>query len=812
MTQLRIAARTLARSRGFSAIAILSLGLAIALNVVIYSLLIALIDPAVDVRQPEQLHRLRYFGDIHRRLPAGAVESALESGVTAFEGVTGFRPAAIGQESTIEHGGAFREVSPLVVRPNLFDVLGTHAVQGRTFRASDSATTTPIAVLSDRVAAQLFGDGRSPLAETVVVDGARYTVVGVVPRIVVFPGLDTDVWLLPAAGAARAVPISLIRLRSDAPMPLVENELKLLAARLATAAGESPRDTRFYLTADKAERQFHLGDFHWALAAAVLAVLFVACGNLANLQLARGLGRSSELALRSALGATRRDLIATLVLENALLAAGGLVLGLVLSVWGVELVRATIPSAIAGYLVAPRVSWGMFAAALVAALLSLVLVGLLPALRIARVDANALLKSRAGTGAHSRNRRRYAVMVVAQIGLALPLLCGAVLLARSAWRFRSPEFIEHSRIGYNPDPLITASIGLDVAAGRATPVAQLASDLVSRLRALPSVANATITVGRSSTGQAATIETADGFVREVPAPLWQVTLVTPGYFRTMGRTMSSGNDFAEGAYDASEVVMDEPTARFLWPHSNPIGRMIKFGDPRSLDPWMRVIGLVHDLRDTATIRHLDPQSGFHLGSVYRAMTPADSVTAGRGGLVLSAQIRARGDVNRTAIDVRHALWATGGVTSASVTPLDDWFGLTVSRARGAFVAAIFSLFAILGTALVALGVFGIVAHSVNQRRQEFGVRISLGATRGHILRDVLRDGRMVALAGVALGLFATARTMSWLYYFLNGEFDINDAALFASLAAALVATALVAALVPALRATRVDPVEALRNE
>ena len=153
-----------------------------------------------------------------------------------------------------------------------------------------------------------------------------------------------------------------------------------------------------------------------------------------------------------------------------------------------------------------------------------------------------------------------------------------------------------------------------------------------------------------------------------------------------------------------------------------------------------------------------------------------------------------------------------GVSHAYVTTLDDRLGLKVGAARDDFVAVIFGLFAALGTALVALGMFGIVAHSVVQRRQEFGVRISLGATPGHILRDVLREGRIVALSGAALGLVLTGRGMAMLYLFLNGEFDINDSLLFASIAAALVATALVAAVIPALRATRVDPVEALRGE
>ncbi|MGH7623539.1 MAG: ABC transporter permease, partial [Gemmatimonadaceae bacterium] len=615
----------------------------------------------------------------------------------------------------------------------------TRPIAGRTFLPSDSASGAAVAVLSDRIASVLSVGGRAPLGEVVIVDGMRYTVIGVVPRLTVFPGLDTDVWLLPGGGATRAneartVPLTLIRLRDGASPALVQNQLNLLARRLAFAAGESPRDTRFYLTADKAERQFHLGYFHWALINAVVAVLFVACGNLANLQLARGLARGPELAVRSALGATRRDLVMTLVLENAILAGSGLVLGLVLSVWGIDLVRSTIPHAIANFLVEPHVSWGMFVAALAAAMASLVVIGLLPALRIARVDANSLLKSRAGTGAHSGHRRRYAILVAMQLGLALPILCSAVLLARSSWQVRNGDFIERSWIGFNPDPVVEATITADAPTGSWVRVAELSSDVVGRLRALPSVANAAIVTEIAPPGREITIETNDGQMRQVPAPPWSARVVTPSYFRALGRTMSAGNDFVEGGYAASEVVMDEPTARFLWPGVNPIGRVIKFGDARSNEPWMRVVGTLHDMRDTATLRLRDPDNGFKPEGIYRVMMPTDSVRVGPGGLALTVDVRTKRDADATAVDVRHLLWATPGVGNAYVRTLDDRYGLNVSRARDWFVTVIFTLFATLGTGLVALGIFGIVAHSVTERRQEFGVRISLGATRGHILR------------------------------------------------------------------------------
>ncbi|MDB4874561.1 MAG: hypothetical protein JWM41_1007 [Gemmatimonadetes bacterium] len=803
---VRIAARTLARSRGFVATAVVSLGLAIGLTTTIYSLLDALIDPRVDARAPAQLHRIQYFGDVRHSLPAGTVESALRTGLRAYEGLTGYKRYAPGYErTTIESGSRFREVVPLVVRSDFFSVVGTHAVEGRTFIPSDDAGQ-PLVVISDQLAAQLFPGGQSPIGTSVSVDGKLFAVIGVVPRSTVLSALDTDAWLLPARGTQ--LPISVIRLRDGVTPAQADAELGLLAARLALAAGESVRETRFYLR-PIARLQFHLGRFHWALIAAVIAVLFVACGNLANLQLARGLGRGGELAVRTALGATQRQLVAMLVLENALIAAMGLVLGLTVAMWGIHIVRATIPAEIAGYLVEPRVSWHLLAAAVVSTVACLVLVGLLPALRIARVDPNELLKSRSGTGAHKRHRRVYAVMIVAQLGLALPLLIGAALVMRSAWRLDQPAYFM-SRAGYNPWSFVNGTLNLVVSPGHAVPIAGPASDLVSRVRAIPGVADAAAVGSAAPVNRAVTIEDDDGRSREIPAPAWSYKLVSPSYLRTLRRSVAAGSDFVEGSYDQPAVIIDEPTQHYLWPHSSAVGRLIKFGDVRSAARWMRVVGVAHDPRDTNVVRIMEPSNGYTLGKVYRVFSSDDSATAGVAGVPLSLIVRAAGDAERTALTIRHTLWSMPSVATPYIAA--EVSSIKAERAQERFVSAIFDVFALLGVALTALGVYGIVAHSVSARRREFGVRISLGATPRHIVGNVLREGNVLALAGAAIGLQLTRETIGWIAVFVNGMEDYYDAALFGSMAALLVAIIVVAALVPALRATRVDPVEALRAE
>jgi hypothetical protein len=276
--------------------------------------------------------------------------------------------------------------------------------------------------------------------------------------------------------------------------------------------------------------------------------------------------------------------------------------------------------------------------------------------------------------------------------------------------------------------------------------------------------------------------------------------------------LSVGKPFSGGLEAEAQVVVDEPTARFLWPGVSAIGRRIKFGDFRSSVRWARVTGVLSDARDTATISQMDPNSGHHLGLVYRTFTPSDTVVASGSGIQLHVYARSQSDVRRSAIDVRHALWATPGVLSSYTTTADDAYGLSDKRAGERFIALIFSTFALLGTGLAMMGVFGIVAYSVNERRREFAVRVSLGATPRMILRTVLREGNILVLLGTAVGLLLTKRAAPWLGMFLTGVNDLYDAPLFAVLAFALAAAVFLAALIPALRVVHADPVEALRND
>ena len=344
------------------------------------------------------------------------------------------------------------------------------------------------------------------------------------------------------------------------------------------------------------------------------------------------------------------------------------------------------------------------------------------------------------------------------------------------------------------------------------PVADGAAEIVARIKATPGVADAAFYTGASPKNQTVTIVDGMGLLKEAPAPVWSVNIVSPSFFSTMGFPIIKGRAFADAELDSRAVVVDVPTANLLWPEADPIGKLIKFGDRASNVAWSRVVGVVGDMRDRERYGS-DPLEDFpHLGRVYRAVSVTDSVSANvTGSYPVLVNVRASHDPDRLAVVLRHVLTPTAVDGRLGVDTFLDADHITWRRTRSAFVASPFIVFASIAVALAAVGIYGLVAHSVAERRREIGVRIALGATARDVLHALLREGNVLALAGVAVGLWLTKRTVGWLGMFL-GAWDANDAVLFATVATTLFLVVVAAALIPGLRATRIDPVEALRPE
>lgn len=798
----RLALRSFARHPGFTITAIVSLALAIALNTTMYSVLDALVNPATDVRDPGRVYGVQFWGDFKRHLVDDATRAAmLREASSLFAASTYVRPRGF-DAGGIEFGNRYAQVPTVTVAPNYFDVLGIRPVRGRGFATGDVYASSPPVIITEKLAATLSPTRDFPLGESIQIDGVEHPVIGVVRQgLAVYQPTPADIPLT-------ALPPSLVRLRDGVRFADAEKQIAVLSARFAELAREDPKATGILLK-PAFESQFHFVYFHYALAGAVISVLLIACANLANLQLARGLGRSRELALRAALGASRRDIVTQLLLESGLLALGGLAAGLVLTFWGMHLVGARIPPEVAQYSVEPQVSWRLFAFAVAACLICTMLIGLYPALRVSRVDPNELLKSGAGTGANRRNRRQYGVMVAAEIGLSLALLSAAAIVVRTALRVREVP------IGFDPKPLAVATLFLRAPNDTVVRTAPFSSALLSRIRAIPDVSDAAIYEYRGVEKNALTIDQRGGPPRQLDAPMYGYRVVTPTYFHTFALPIVKGRDFLDAEVSEPEAIVDQRMASRLWPGADPIGMRLKLGAYETDQPWVRVVGVVAEQpnrgEDVRT-RDLQADKTQRFGDVYVVAARGDSMVlrAGRAAR-LSMVVRARTDPPRLPVTLRRYLPRAGLVWFAQTATMEQSLYLVQTRQSHDFVASLFAVFAFLAVGLSALGVYGIVAHSVNERKRELGVRLALGAKARDIVYCVVRDGNPMVLAGVAIGLILIKRTVNWLHTFsIDG--DEYDAGLFAAMAVVLFVVALVSALVPALRATRIDPVESLRSE
>ncbi|MEO5814739.1 MAG: FtsX-like permease family protein [Gemmatimonadaceae bacterium] len=799
---VRIAVKTVRRYPTFAITATLALSLAIAVNTTMFSILDAMIHPRAGARRPEQLYTVKYFGDVRRKVDFRESAAALAAAGRMFGAITQY--ASKGQ--TIQRGSFYQEAKVIVARPNFFTLLGVQPIAGRLSPGGDDQSIHASLVISDRLAASFYARGESPLGTQILLDDIPHTVIGVTTRYSGMNGLDQDVWAF-AAENEQLYGVRLLRLNDDVTLDQAKERLKTLAAQLAQAAGDPTRDTRFYL--EPMVQQFHADRFHYALVGAGIAILLVACTNLANLQLARGLGRSSELALRASLGASRRQIIAQLVIESALLAAGALLLALSLTIVGNALVRATVPESIGNYVVEPHFSWRMIAFAAIAAVACVIAVGLIPALRVSRVELNEMLKRRAGTGAHKSNRRVYGMLVIAQIAFTLPLVSAATLTTRAAARASSIDYLVRESFGYDPTPLMSVVLRLAVDSARPVPIADLTTTFVERARAVQGVNDAA--TSRIGLASSLTMDGPDGGFKMLPTPMWTYMVVSPAYFRTMGYPMEEGKDFSDGGHTEPGVIVDRQTADYLWPGQPVVGRLIKFGDARSNEPYLRIQGVVGDrltpeARDRRRAARLT-----RLGAVYRVMTVGDTEPKPRdGSTFLMLTVKANHEPHRVAIALRRAL-EEGTLMQPSVQLQADYLGINRERTVTTFVAGLFTTFGVLALVLSALGVYAIVAQSVVDRKREVAVRIALGANPKQIIRALLREGNALVLAGVAIGLYMAKETIAWLGMFL-GENDMTNAPLFALICVALFAMMVGAALVPAMKATQLDPMDVLRAE
>jgi len=815
---VRYGVRALARSPGFAAVVILVLGLGIGANTAIFGLVNSLLyKPLPGVHDPEGLIWLRSSWSYPDFLELRA-RGEVFSGVAALGGTSRF---ALGTAGSIEL------VSGEFVTAGAFAVMGADIALGRGFVPEDDvAAAAPVTVLSDTLWRRRFGADPGVIGRTIRVNGAALRVAGVAARGFLGPevGLPRELWV-PMALHARLAATSddrpvgdaladrssiwlnvIARLREGVTLPEAQAATYAIAGQIADAHGDRDRARRLEAATllpvigglDPRDRL----EAVWVAAFLMVLVglvLLVACANVAGLLLARALTRVKEMGIRRALGATRPRLVRQLLTEGLVLALLGGGAGLVLAGWTNELLVALVrrtPIAPPDLGLDRRV----LGFTLAVSLLTAVVAGLAPAVQVSRIDPMAALRNQGGLGTRSRLRR---ALVVTQVGLSLLFLIGAGLFARSLLRVGSvdPGFVVENGLTATIDP---GTLRYPLEHGLA-----LERRLLATIEALPGVERASAVryppfSFASAQGQ---VYPGTDLASEDGAVSAGLNLVGPGYFATMGIPVARGRELvAEDDGSAPRVVVvNEALARRLFPGGDAIGRHVRVGRDA---PPAAIVGVV---AEAASGTAAPPQARAVIDLTHERDRPfvyRPLYQSYQGSLTLV--VRARPGARDVAAAVSGAIRAVDpdlGVTE--VKTLAEHVDLALLPAR--LCAALLAGFGLLALGLAAIGLWGLMSASVKRRTHEIGVRVALGATRADVLRLVVGDGVRVVAIGVGLGLGLALLTTRFLAGLLYGVSPV-DPTTFVVVSTLFLGVALVATAVPALQATRVDPMVALRAE
>jgi len=821
---VKYAVRGIARAPLFSAIVILTLALTIGATTAVFTVINAVLLRSLPYADPARLVLL------YQGIPAAIAGPigfsppdyvAFERRAGMFESIAAFR------NREYELSGVEPPERIIVTRASasLFETIGVRPAVGQAFTREEDESGRPVAVISDALWARKFGRDPGALGRAIMLDRQAFTIVGVMPRGFVFPNRGP---LLNNIPADVYLPISFTAGERGAFGSMYNNSV---IARLKPGVGvpQADADTRAMVRANAAEMYpaelsglagaltasvVPLADevigrsrtFLWVAFAAVGLVLLIACADLASLMLTRAMAREREIAVRTALGASRGRLVHQLLAESGVLAAIGSAMGLLVAVWLsrtlVTLAPPTLPRlheiAIDGRILA-------FTATL--SVLTAVLCGALPALELSRPTTSDALKEGGRTATGGRRQQRiFGTLVAAQVAVTVVLLVGGGLLLRSFSRLMSVD------PGFRADHVLTLSTSLPVTAYPQGPdVRAFYTRLLDDVARLPSVraagASTDLPLGVRER-RAFAVDGEAAATRELShavASEW----VIGRYFESLGIPLKRGRFFT-GQDDASGepvAIVNETLARRFWSDADAIGKRIAWGGDANHGPWMRIVGIVGDVKQGPLNTETVPQTYTPWLQVSDSMLAENIV-----GQMRSLRIAIRTDVDPAVLasSVRQQVRALDpALPVTAVRTMDDV--VRTSAAVQRFYATLVGFFALLALLLAAIGVAGLLATSVSRRAQELGIRLALGAQRGALVSMVVRDGMLLAAVGLAAGLPAAwilSRVLSALLF----EVSPRDPLTFGGVAAVLAIVVLIACAVPAWRATRVDPLVVLRTE
>jgi predicted permease len=806
LQNVRFAVRSLRKAPTLSASVILTLALCIGATTAIFSVVYTVLFRPLPYADPEGILLVRTdWRDLRSSFSVGNWADVARQ-QTSFQH---FVPA-YGESYNLSGAETPENVDGARVGTDYFTLLGAQPALGRNFRAEEASPGREnVVLLSHRLWQRRFGGEPSAVGSEIRLDGRPHTVIGVMPASMDFALFDEELWL-PVAFTAERLAMHdehylsvLARLKPGVARGRADEEMAGLGRWLETTYPKDNKDRTIHVSQLMEEL---VGDYRprlFVLLGAVGFVLLIACANIANLLLARGAARAREIAIRAAIGAGRRHLLAHALAESLVLAVAGGLLGLLVGYWGVALLASYGPEDVPR-LAQAQVDGPVLAFAVGLTALSGLVFGLVPALRTAARPPHEALKEggRTGSRAGSRDRLRNA-LVVAEIALALVLLTGAGLLIRSSVALNGVD------PGFDPRGVVAGRISLPETSYR-TPdeVTRTFERIEERVTAVTGVASAALVSAAPLEDGNSNGLVPEGRPLEIGFSINSLMRVaTPGYFETMRIELVRGRGFTAQDRKGAPLVMviSETLAREAFPGQDPIGKRIACCEPgpNGEPNWKEVIGVARDTR----ARGLDqePMPEFYLPML---QAPAASWTWTDRTLTLA--VRGRTDAPGLMTPLRNAV--------AEVDPSLPLYNLGTmqgrvmdSLAQSRFSTMLLTAFGAIALILAAIGVYGVISYGVAQRTQEIGIRMALGARHGDVLAMVVRHGAALAGVGLAVGL-AAGLALSGLLASLLYQVSPTDPPTFAAGLVVLSLVAVLAAALPARRAARTDPVVALRNE
>lgn len=815
MNDLKFAVRQLLKHPGFTSVAVLTLALGIGANTGIFSLINAVLLKPLPYHQPDRI--VMVWPDnpslnlgLHELPPTPSDLVDWRTQAKSLEQVAGIRP----RTADVSEQGDPERVGGVQVTASFFPLLGVEPLLGRTFAPEEEKPANgKVAIIGYGFWQRKFGGATDAVGKFITINRERYRVVGIMPPGFAFPlgtempaayGLlpRTEIWRPFAESSDYWLKedtrdfIAMGRLKQGVALGQAQAEMSAIAAREAKDRPGTHKGWTVHLRPLVQQVAGKARPVLWLLLGAVAFILLIACVNVANLLLSRAAVRQKEIAVRTAIGAGRGRIIRQLLTESLILSLLGGGMGVVLGSWLLRLTMALGPRNI------PRLGEAgldgtVLLFTLLLSIVTGVLFGLVPAWRASKVSLAEVLSSGGRSGTAPQHQRSQGVLVVTQVALAVVLLTGAGLMVKSLLRLQAVD------PGFRPHQVLAFDVSLfgpryDGDARQRT----FFQEARARLAKLPGTASvaaiSNLPLGGSENMQFFFVEGAP-----VPAngqgPLAENRRITPGYFDTMGVRLISGRDFTDA--DTSEkpgvCIINETMARAFFAGTDPVGKRLKLGGPGEDHPWVTVIGVARDVRGYAL--DIKPRPQFYVPFEQDSQNEMTFVVRAAVTSPVSLQKGIRAEMK--SID--------SALPLANFRTMDGLLSDAVAQPR--FSAVLLDLFAGTALLLTLVGLYGVVAYAAAQRTREIGIRLALGATKENVLKLILRQGMRPALIGLILGgvgaLGLTRLLASQLY-----EVKPTDPVSFSGAALLLVGASLLACYLPARRATRIDPMEALRYE